>query len=116
MDSALPAAGLKDLLLLFLGKRRLFKVIGNSMLPCLQPEQRIVAKEHNKNSPIPDIGSIVVCRHPSESKMVITKRVKAIEGTFLELRGDNQDQSIDSRHFGKLSIDHIIGVAESTVG
>ena len=45
-------------------------------------------------------GQVVVARHPGRPDMLIVKRVVALRGTHLVLRGDNADASVDSRHFG----------------
>jgi len=46
---------------------------------------------------------------------VITKRVWQSTETWLELRGDNQDASTDSRHFGQVPLDRVIGVVTAVI-
>jgi nickel-type superoxide dismutase maturation protease len=115
VNTPLPAAGLKDLLLFFLGRRRLFQVEGDSMLPALQPKQRLLVKRLPKTGLPPSRGSVVVCHHPSDLDLVITKRVWQSTETWLELRGDNQDASTDSRHFGQVPLDRVIGVVTAVI-
>ena len=98
-----------DLLLFFLGRRRLFEVQGPSMLPGLKPGQRLLVKPHRLDQPLPQIGSIVVCRHPSKPDMVITKRLSERTDQQLDLRGDNPEASTDSRHFGPVPVESLIG-------
>ncbi|TPV95172.1 MAG: S26 family signal peptidase [Myxococcales bacterium FL481] len=56
------------------------------------------------------VGSIVVARHPFVDGQLIVKRVTAICGDRVALRGDNWIESQDSAAFGSLGIDQIIGV------
>ena len=104
-----------DLLLFFLGRRRLFEVQGPSMLPGLKPGQRLLVKPHRLDQPLPQIGSIVVCRHPSKPDMVITKRLSGRTDQQLDLRGDNPEESTDSRHFGPVPVESLIGEATAIV-
>ena len=115
MNTPLPAAGLKDLLLFFLGRRRLFQVEGDSMLPALQPKQRLLVKlrPHDGRSPSP--GTVVVCHHPSDINLVITKRVWQSNDGWLELRGDNPTASTDSRQFGQVSLEQVIGEVTAVI-
>ena len=115
MNTPLPAAGLSDLLLFFLGRRRLFQVEGDSMLPSLQPKQRLLVKlrPHDGRSPSP--GTVVVCHHPSNINLVITKRVWQSNDGWLELRGDNPAASTDSRQFGQVSLEQVIGEVTAVI-
>ena len=115
MNTPLPAAGLKDLLLFFLGRRRLFQVEGDSMLPALQPKQRLLVKlrPHDGRSPSP--GTVVVCHHPSNIHLVITKRVWQSNDGWLELRGDNPAASTDSRQFGQVPLEQMIGEVTAVI-
>ena len=91
MKSQIPAAGFRDLLLFFMGRRKLFQVEGDSMLPSLQPRQRLLVKPLALQAESPSDGSVVVCRHPGDANLVITKRVWRSQGQLLELRGDNPE-------------------------
>ena len=85
------------------------------MLPALQPKQRLLVKlrPHDGRSPSP--GTVVVCHHPSDLNLVITKRVWQLNNGWLELRGDNPAASTDSRHFGQVPLDHVIGVVTAVI-
>ena len=100
-----------DLLLFFLGRRRLFEVQGPSMLPALQPGQRLLVKPYRLNQPLPQNGSIVVCRHPNKPGLVITKRLSGRTDQQLDLRGDNPEESTDSRQYGSVAVDYLLGEA-----
>ena len=104
-----------DLLLFFLGRRRLFEVQGPSMLPGLEPGQRLLVKPHRQGQPLPQIGSVVVCRHPTNPGLIMTKRLFGSTNQQLDLRGDNPLESTDSRHFGPVAVDCLIGEVKALV-
>ena len=85
------------------------------MLPALQPRQRLLVKTLPTTGQPPSPGSVVVCHHPSDQNLVITKRVWESTDAWLELRGDNQDASTDSRHFGQVPLDRVIGVVTAVI-
>lgn len=71
-------------------------------------------------SPTLNHGQIVVCRKTNRVKPTdvilllregkdIIKRVGLVEGGKLYLLGDNPAASTDSRHFGTVSVDEVIG-------
>lgn len=56
-----------------------------------------------------DVGDVVVARHPSQA-VEIVKRVVSIDPVGLvELHSDNPDHGTDSRTFGRVDADHILG-------
>ena len=79
------------------------------MLPALKPGQRLLVKPHRQGQALPQTGSVVVCRHPSKPDVVITKRLSKRTDQQLDLRGDNPEASTDSRHFGPVPVDSLIG-------
>ena len=62
------------------------------------------------NSTNVGINDIVLCSHPFK-KIKIVKRVKSIDDDLYYLKGDNPNvlDSSDSRTFGPLKINQIIG-------
>jgi hypothetical protein len=50
------------------------------------------------------VGDVVVLRDPRERTRWILKRCVGKEGKLLDLRGDNADQSTDSRQFGLVPV------------
>jgi len=54
----------------------------------------------------PTVSSIVVVRHNKTEKI---KRIKAISGNKIEIVGDNPRSSTDSRTFGPINIDLVVG-------
>lgn len=46
------------------------------------------------------VGDVIVLRDPRDYHHWLLKRCAARSGRMLEVRGDNQEASTDSRHFG----------------
>ena len=55
------------------------------------------------------IGDIVVASHPKIKNKLIIKRIHKIYQNKFDLRGDNLLSSTDSREFGLIELDLIIG-------
>lgn len=108
MASEMRQANWIDRLLLLFGRRRAFRVDGESMMPAIRTGDAVLI------DPAAAIaqGDVVLARHPYRSSVKILKRVSAVapDGA-LTLIGDNPDESTDSRTFGSISIDLIIGKA-----
>lgn len=86
-----------------------FKVQGKSMEPAFNHGSRVFVSRLAYVLVDPEIDEVVVLRHPKE-EMLIIKRIKDIshEGHYFVL-GDNFDHSTDSRHFGRITKEHIVG-------
>lgn len=63
----------------------------------------------------PAVGDLVLARHPFKRDVLMVKRVHALtdEGR-VDLRGDLPTESEDSRGFGALPMDHILGRVSRT--
>ena len=74
-------------------------VTGRSMVPTLEPGDRLIveARSYRKRSPLP--GEIVLAADPRTPHRELVKRVAALEGGAVTVLGDNPD-STDSRTFG----------------
>ena len=90
------------------GLREIFVIKGNSMLPTLNPGDCVIINPELK----PEISDIVLLRHPFIQNLKIVKRIDEItaEGNFI-VRGDNPQESTDSRNFGAILAKDILGVA-----
>ncbi|MBP6003483.1 MAG: nickel-type superoxide dismutase maturation protease [Pyrinomonadaceae bacterium] len=113
MKYELRKADWKDKVRLYFGfPARLFalKVAGNSMSPAIN-DRDIVLYERTK---IVASGDIILVSHPYMQSVKIVKRVVTIEHDGrLTLAGDNQVESTDSRTFGTVSLESIIGKVTS---
>lgn len=106
MIEPLQNAGLFDRLMLALRRRSAFRVDGDSMLPTLAGGDIVIVKPGNTFSE----NDIVLARHPFRHDVKILKRICSIspDGS-VHLVGDNPSESTDSRTFGAVSIESIIG-------
>ena len=104
----LREANWKDRIMYAIGKRKIFRVQGDSMLPTLEAGDKVMIV------PTTSIGAgdIVLADHPYKTSVKMLKRVSRIDenGRYL-LTGDNPAESTDSRTFGSLSIECIQGKA-----
>lgn len=106
----LPEISLSEFVLWLLGKRKRFRVKGNSMLPLLKPEEEVLIYLRFHHHQSLNVGDIVVAKHPHRNDLQIIKRVDFIsEEGKLFLRGDNPEESTDSRQFGMVCLEEIIG-------
>ena len=106
MNPELPKANWKNLIMYRMGRRRAFLVEGDSMTPTLGSGEVVLVRP----SKIYGVGDIVLAEHPYKSSVNVLKRIDRIEPNgSLHLVGDNPAASTDSRTFGAVSIESIIG-------
>ena len=80
-------------------------VEGNSMLPTLLPGDRVLVARTGH----PRIGQIVLIRDPRHPGSLLLKRIdSSADGQFMVM-GDNEEASTDSRTFGPVGRDAILG-------
>ncbi|MEM7127090.1 MAG: nickel-type superoxide dismutase maturation protease [Chloroflexota bacterium] len=105
-----------ELLLIFIGRRRRFRVTGNSMYPTLEVDNVVLIDEGAYRHRLPAVGDIVVAYHPHRPNLRVVKRVQTIssDGQCF-LIGDNPSpsESTDSRSFGVIPLKNIIGQVTS---
>jgi nickel-type superoxide dismutase maturation protease len=117
MSNILPSSSFSELLFLFVGWRKRQRVVGNSMAPLLKQGDEVLLDPHAYRKHHPEIGEIVVARHPHSADFKIVKRVAFVDedgGCFLV--GDNRAASEDSRKFGVVSAEHLLGRVTSRFG
>ncbi|HUR98898.1 MAG TPA: nickel-type superoxide dismutase maturation protease [Pyrinomonadaceae bacterium] len=108
----LRKANWKDKLLYRIGRRKIFRVAGDSMLPTLKDGDAVMIVTRSPAS----VGDIVLAQHPYKQSVKMLKRVAAIdESGRYELVGDNAHGSSDSRMFGTIAIEHVLGKAVCVV-
>lgn len=106
----LPSITWREFVLWLLRRRHRVRVTGQSMLPTLRPGDEVLVdlRAYRRRPIIP--GDIVVTRHPFQADLRPIKRVQSVlpDGRC-DLRGDNPPASTDSRTYGPLPPDHILG-------
>lgn len=80
-------------------------VSGDSMRPAFEPGDRILV--------VPAIwvlpGHVVAVRDPRQPGRLLVKRVQSIASGLVDVRGDNQGASTDSRDFGPVPRSSVAG-------
>ena len=106
----IPTSTTRDLLLWLLGRRRRLRVTGESMLPHLPPGREVLTIDPRHDVRPPQIGDVVVIRHPWQPETLIVKRIARMDpdGGCI-LLGDNPAESTDSRSFGPATPAQILG-------
>ena len=77
------------------------RINGKSMLPTLLPDQVVMGWKRRFHA-----GDIVLARQAGRD---VVKRVKSVKNNKVYLVGDNSDDSRDSRHYGPVEFQDIIG-------
>lgn len=87
-----------------------YRVDGESMAPSLVPGERVVVNKLAYRLRPPRPGDLVVVRDPRAPGRLLLKRIagEAGDGRWL-VRGDNAGASTDSRHFGPVGREMIMG-------
>jgi len=78
------------------------RVVGDSMLPTLKPGQIIFCHEIRQFRE----GQVVVAFVGGKE---VVKRISSLENGRIFLKGDNEDSSTDSRHYGSVTDTKIEG-------
>lgn len=98
-----------DIVLWLLRRRRRFRVVGQSMEPLLTPQQEVLINPRAYLRQMPNPGDLVVAQHPHKSDLKLIKWVVYVEDNQCFLKGLNSGASTDSRNFGLVSKDHLLG-------
>ncbi len=91
------------------GERRCYRVEGDSMSPSLLPGDLIWVTTYTRGLPSP--GDVVVVRDPQDLQRILVKRARSCGAVTFSVGSDNPTSGRDSRHFGSLGIEHLIGRA-----
>ena len=85
------------------------------MQPTLEPGDQVLVdvKAHLRRPLRP--SEIVLFRQPG-GQLLMVKRILSIENKALNVRGDNETESSDSRHFGLVPLNRLIGVVCTKIG
>ncbi len=80
-------------------------VEGVSMVPELAPGDRLLVVRH----PRLEVGDLVAIVDPDQRDRTLVKRVHRLLAETIEVRGDNEGASRDSREFGAVSRRDVLG-------
>jgi nickel-type superoxide dismutase maturation protease len=117
MGDRLKDSSLRELLLWLLRLRRRFRVTGASMTPLLEAGDEVLIDPRAYRRRPPRPGDVVVAQHPYRRGLLLVKRVAKVgENGHCLLEGENQSESTDSRSFGSLPPDYILGQVTSRFG
>lgn len=112
MPNELPETNWSGRILSLLGMREIFEVDGDSMSPTLENGDLVLVNFQTEFK----VGDIILANHPFDKGEKLIKRIWKIspEGKYF-LVGNNLAKSTDSRHFGELSAQDILGKVEAKV-
>ena len=108
--SAIPDPGWATVLAWILRRVGRYRVDGRSMMPTLHPGDTIWVDVRAYRSLRPQVGEVVVARHPFRVGQRLVKRVHDVHSDGrLELRGDAPQESTDSRGLGPIAMERVLG-------
>ena len=81
------------------------RVTGDSMLPTLEPGDRLLCLPAWRLR----TGDLVAVRDPRDGGRLMVKRVTGVERAAVTVAGDNAAASTDSRAFGPVPRDLVVG-------
>ena len=90
-------------------KRKWFRIRGASMTPALQERDCVLVDTRPR--PAIRVGDVVAIRDPKDPERVLVKRVGSVGPRSFAVRSDNPLEARDSRHFGSLHVEDLIGPA-----
>jgi len=112
MPERLPAASVFAYLKLLLPRWQRRRVHGRSMHPTLPNGTMVLLDTAVYQHASPQIGDIVLAQHPFRPHNKMIKRITVVteDGRYF-LQGDNPDatETSDSRSFGTVRLDQILG-------
>ena len=82
------------------------------MLPYLKEGDIVFFKKYKRNKSILKKRQIVIFNHPLKNKNLI-KRISSVNQNNVEVLGDNIESSEDSKKFGLIKNEKIIGIITS---
>jgi nickel-type superoxide dismutase maturation protease len=78
---------------------RRVQVVGDSMQPAVLAGDRLIVGPHLLAV---RVGQVVALPDPRAPARLMVKRVHSIAGGWVDVRGDNEEASTDSRRFGSV--------------
>ena len=108
LGAALAALGASAAVAAGRAASRRVAVEGPSMLPSLRPGDRLLVRGRRGAATLRP-GDLVVVRDPELRSRLLVKRVVAVVPGGVEVRGDNEAESRDSRRFGVVAGADVVG-------
>jgi signal peptidase I len=89
---------------------RRFRVEDESMRPTLEPGDYVLVNRWAYRTRAPARGDLVVVRDPEAPERFLVKRVSAADDpSHIDVGGDNDRVSRDSRVFGPVPLEKVVG-------
>ncbi len=85
------------------------------MRPTINPGDFLIYKRFKSKTTSLKVGSLVIIKHPIEEETLLVKRIFNLQYPLIEVRGDNLINSIDSRQFGIIHKEQIIGIVDCVI-
>ena len=85
------------------------------MIPTFCDGQRLIYRPIKAKTSKLKRGYLVIACDPLEPQKLLIKRIHKITSLGIELRGDNSENSVDSRKFGTISPENIKGIIERII-
>ncbi len=83
------------------------------MSPILNNGDIVIFKKVMVTDFTPEKDTIIIFRNPLDQKEILVKKIHKVSPNGVEVRGINQENSLDSRKFGYVSKINIIGLVEN---
>ena len=112
--NAIPKPGVAELLKWILRRRVRYQISGESMLPGLAPGDFVFVDRHAYVAARPTRGDIILIEHPYQP-IEMVKRVSEVRDDGVVVTGDNQSASTDSRAFGRIPFERVLGRVTSRI-
>ena len=84
------------------------------MSPNFKEGDKVFYRKYLINKTNLKVGQVVIFRHPIQDRIQI-KRIKQIKENCIEVIGDNSKYSTDSKSFGFVQNEKIIGIVTSKI-
>lgn len=86
-----------------------YEVQGRSMLPALAPGDYVIVDYGAYRQAAPRLGDVVLLRDPRDPRREVVKRIRRVASDHVWVEGDNPAASTDSRTYGHVSSENVLG-------
>ena len=107
--TSVPKLSLWKLLQWLFGRLRRYRIEGDSMMPTLNSGDEVLVKPHRYVHSYQE-GDCVCFYRPDKPGLMCVKRIQQVfDQSSFEVMGDNKVRSTDSRHFGRVPVNYMLG-------